>query len=238
MAAPGLRYNQVNAQVDPVESELKMRSLSKSMLARAGLALGLIGVLSALAFSVAQADGAVTLTTPPIDPVEQVQYNSGLTHKPVFHYIGTYPRYGAKYLQFTWKPYPFPATVHGSYRVSILQNFTPLDPQPTWMEFLVAHDWADNPAGPTFTMGPFLHAYGMCNQCPSKIVVSAETYQAVQTPGTDDWSILYSPILTDPTTPTTPPVEGAVARRVQESNLFVVNTGIQDRCDKSSGPDC
>jgi hypothetical protein len=208
------------------------------MRVRAGFALGLIAVISALAFGVALADSnsglGVTITTPPIAGAEKVYYNPG-TLPSTWHFIGTYPRYGAKYLEFTWKPYPFAATVHGAYRVALMQNTTPLAALPTWTPSMISDVWADNPAGPGFSMGPFLRGYGLCDACPSKIVVSAETYQAVQTPGTQDWQIVYTPILT---VPTNPPVYGAAARRVQESNTFVIQTASQTRCDQSSGPDC
>lgn len=213
-----------------------MNATNKSILLRASVALALIIVLSSLAAGVALASSTpgapIAINTSPIDPAEQVMYNPG-SQPPVFHPIGTFPRYGAKYLTFTWKRYPFAADERGSYHISIMQNVTPLAAQPTWQEFMVTHAWADNPSGPTFTMGPFLRGSGLCDACPSMVVVSAETYQSTQS-SAGDWQITYTSIIT--ATPN--PITGNTPHIVQESPLFVIQTSSQARCDAATGPDC
>lgn len=211
-----------------------MKEAFRSISKRFWLALALVATTAGIGVGVASAAAGVTILTPPVVTSQAVYFNISDTSTADWRFIGNYPVYGAKYMNFTWKRYPFAPDVHGSYKVALLQNLTPYNSLPNWTEKMVSHDWADNPAGTVFLMGPFLHGFEICDHCPSKIRVTAETFTYVQTPGTDDWQIIYAPILTA----TVNPVTGGTPSIIQDSGVFVVNTNIARRCDASSGPDC
>ena len=165
-----------------------MLAVRKSHLKRA-TAVALLLSLTALAVvGVTSAAGTgVTILTPPIK-VEEVYIEPG-------GLLGTFPIYdGNQPITFTWDPYPFAPGVNGSYRVSLWQNTTPFGPAATWVERKVAHHWASNPNGTTFTMGAFGFGEEICTTCPSKFVVQAETYRLFLDAATGRYEYEYTPV--------------------------------------------
>jgi hypothetical protein len=109
--------------------------------------------------------------------------------------LGTFPIYdGNQEITFSWNPYPFAAGINGSYRVSLWQNTTPFGATPTWVERKVAHHWASNPNGATFTMGSFGFGEEICTTCPSLFVVQAETVRLFLDAASGSYEYEYTPV--------------------------------------------
>jgi hypothetical protein len=200
-----------------------MLSFTSSIARRAGLALAASMVVAGLVAGIAQAaiPKTVNLVTPPRVDSRAIYFDANLNyHDDPWEYIGKFPVYGAKSLTFTWKPYPFPPGVSGAYRVALMQNLQPQQSRVVWTAFMAADAWADNPEGPIYAMGPFLSPYGICNRCPSRIMVTAETFAPVQDAVTGEWAYVYTPVEPGPPDPIT----GLVEPVTQVSTQFVINT--------------
>jgi hypothetical protein len=167
------------------------------------LIAAIVLILAALTVSMVAASG-VTLLTPPYGTTDLYYDANGDGAVDASEYVGTFPVYdGQQLIEFSWAPYAFPAGANGSYRVSLWQNFG-APGQPDWHEFHVSHTWADNPAGTTFSIGPFFNQENICKDCPSMIVVVPETY--VYRAG----EFLYTP------------VAGAVMASLTDSDEFLL----------------
>lgn len=156
------------------------------------------GALAGLALTVfvggaVAAGGTVTFVTP-FDGTQTLVVN-GTT-------LGDFPYYiGISRITFSWTPYwgayvPGPMNVASpghAYRVAVWQNTTPLASTPTWVPIHVSDHWTDNPNPTTFTFDSFVDIENVCHDCPSMIVVQAETVQ--YDPGsTGDSPFVYTPV--------------------------------------------
>ena len=175
-----------------------MMRFSGTVLRLIGVAAILTGVVAATATSIAAASEGVTITSQAsgsTDVYFDANHN-GVNEASEF--VGNFPIYTGSGIGFYWQPYTFPAGVNGSYYITLWQNVTPLDAQPTWVLRRAVHDFADNPAGTNYWMGPFFTTEHFCQNCPSMITVQLETYQNVGN------VIQYTPLgenLSDDSTP-------------------------------------
>lgn len=165
-----------------------MITLRKSYLKRIGAAGVIAGIVLAAAANVASATGnTVTIDTPKLGDIDVYFDANGNGIQEANEYVGKFPAYPGTGLSFHWPAYNFPAGVNGSYYVTLWQNTTPLDKNPTWVMRKAGHDFADNPAGTQYLMGPFFDYENICELCPSMLVVQLEAYQHI------DDDILYFP---------------------------------------------
>jgi hypothetical protein len=152
-----------------------MIRIRKSTLRRLGFISVVVIAIAALMVNVVLAAGA-TIQTAPIhtNAAIYIDANANGLNDPE-ELVGTFNVYdGNKTIDFSWTPYPFASDVNGSYRVSLVQNVTPLG-TPTWKEVVIGHHWASNSNGASYTMGPFDHNT-VCTTCPSHFAIQPETY--------------------------------------------------------------
>src|SRR5262245_53849452 len=125
-----------------------MFRVRKSTAKRLAIAMLAVIILASLVMSTVGAAGGVSISTSPL--TQHKLEIEGVV-------VGTFPLYnGANYIHISWDAYPFPEGVNGSYRVSVFQDHTPLEAEPTWVEIKINHHWADNPAGTEYDLGPFV----------------------------------------------------------------------------------
>lgn len=208
-----------------------MIRIRRSFLRRIGVAAIAAGVIVAGATSMVSASQGVTITSPAIG-VTDVYFdanNNGVNDPAEF--VGTFPIYTGSGIAFHWQPYTFPAGVNGSYFITLWQNTTPLAAQPTWVLRRAAHDFADNPAGTNYLMGPFFTSEHFCNYCPSMIVVELETYQNINN------TIVYTP-LTAALDDSPDPDGFATSFGFVVTDVTDSGHPDNDNNNKSSGPTC
>jgi hypothetical protein len=139
--------------------------------------ISLLMVLALLGMAACEGGEGVTVSIQ-TDPVQVVEDETLGTQ--ISAYSGDDP------LTFTWQP----VEVEGvspealSYMVALVQMNTEDENVDIFSEEgmvtrKVAHHWASNPNGLTFTMGAFGFGEAICFGCPSYIIVAPETVEAV-----------------------------------------------------------
>lgn len=196
----------------------------KSFFIRVGAAVVLAGVIIAVATSVASATGGVTITGPSLGNVDVYFDRNGNGVHEANEFVGTFPAYPGTGITFHWAPYSFPAGVNGSYYIALWQNTTPLD-KPTWVMRKSGHDFADNPAGTDYLMGPFFDYENICDYCPSIINIQLESYQY------GDGDVLYFPFSASLT-------DGSKPSGFAQSDQFVLQDIPGQEHKKNSCPLC
>jgi hypothetical protein len=112
---------------------------------------------------------------------------------------------GHQELTVTWltSPHEEIDRAHASYRVMLfqisLEDFIKLIETEDWYAIYfttvkVAHHWASNPNGRSFTFGALGAGENICYNCPTTIVIMPETYQQVYDPTTDTYEYEYTPV--------------------------------------------
>jgi len=206
-----------------------MIAVKRSYLKRFVAASAIAGVIIAAAVSVASASAGVTITSPSLGDVDVYFDANGNGQHEANEFVGTFPAYPGSGMTFRWAPYDFPAGVNGAYFVSLWQNTTPLDKQnPTWVLRKAAHDFADNPAGTDYLMGPFFDYENICEYCPSIILVQLEGFEYAH----DD--VLYFPLVANLVTEAP---QGSKPEGYATSDEFVLE-GIPGKEHKPGGPAC
>ncbi len=123
----------------------------------------------------ALASGSVTIWTAPYATRHLVIDGVSIGTFPVFHETGKLTFSWTPYWPSYWPTFPNPAHTDKSYKVAVWQNTTPLAATPTWVEKHTSHHWIDD-ANPTrFTMDSWVESENLCADCPSIIIVQAET---------------------------------------------------------------
>ena len=195
-------------------------TIRKSTLRRAALAGLIVAIVAAVAVTAAGA-ASVTIQTPPIGS-QQLTIQGTV--------VGTFPVYnGAVDLNVTYPAFTFPPGAAGSYRLSIRQNTTPLAAQPTWVELHIDHHWASDPHPTSFTFGPFLMSEGLCETCPSIVVVQPETVAPyLDSTGTTQYRY----------TPLTAAYSLAPAALTESDQVLFQGTAGLNSCGDECGPIC
>jgi hypothetical protein len=112
---------------------------------------------------------------------------------------------GHQELTVTWQPSPHEAAdpAHASYRVMLFQisldDFIKLIETEDWYAVYftaikVAHHWASNPNGRSFTFGSLGFGESVCYNCPTVVVIMPETYELVYNLATDTYEYEYTPV--------------------------------------------
>jgi len=121
-------------------------------------------------------------------------------------FAGIYPVYDwNKERTVTWQADPNEAVdaAHTAYRVSLFQvSFNDLIAAFNAGDFniniareiKVAHHWATNPNGRSFTFGAFGYGEDVCFDCPTVILVQPESYEQVLNPATGIYEYKYTPL--------------------------------------------
>jgi hypothetical protein len=187
-----------------------MKGFSGNLFPKAAAALVIVAA-ALTTTSLALASTYVTLMTPP-KGTEQLIIDGKV--------VGTFPVYnGQEKLTFSWTRYwpaywptfPNPKPADKGYKVSVWQNTTPLAATPTWVELHASHHRIDD-ANPTrFTFDTFMETENLCENCPSMIVVQAESIQNLPDEN-GDYHITYIPA-------TTPNASGVPA--IMKSDLIL-----------------
>jgi hypothetical protein len=176
---------------------------------------------------VATAAGGVNISTPPLRPGQATYQDvDGDGVNDPEELIGSFTVYdGNKTIDFNWAAYAFSSGVNGSYRVSLVQNITPLGTA-TWKEIVIGHHWASNYNGAAYTMGPF--PAGTCTYCPSHFLVQPETYVQLYDPTTQTYEYEYTAI---------PAALGGQAVSLEQSDDFVLEIFIVAPPERGSDGD-
>jgi hypothetical protein len=189
-----------------------MIRIRKSLLRRIGFITLLVIAIAALMVNVVLA-ATVAIQTAPIHTNAAIYIDAdadGINDPEEL--VGMFDVYdGNRTIDFSWTPYAFASGVNGSYRVSLIQNMTPLG-TPTWKEVVIGHHWASNYNGASYTMGPFDHNI-VCTTCPGHFVVQPETYAQFFDPVTQTYEYEYTPIAAS---------LGGVAATLEQSDDFVL----------------
>jgi hypothetical protein len=189
-----------------------MLRVRKSTLRWLGIITLVMLVAAAVMARVATAAGGVNITTPPLRTGQATYFDvdrDGINDPEEL--IGTFTVYdGNKTIDFNWAAYAFSSGVNGSYRVSLVQNITPLGTA-TWKEIVIGHHWASNYNGASYTMGPF--PAGTCTYCPGHFLVQPETYVQLYDPTTQTYEYEYTAI---------PAALGGAAVSLEQSDDFVL----------------
>lgn len=170
-----------------------MMLIQKSFLRKMAAVSLLIVLATVIAASAASAAGTVTIVTPPahVSPI-YVERDNVAGSSPS-ELLGTFPVYdGNKEITFSWTPFTFAAGTNGAYRVSLWQNTTPFAAVPTWTQIKVAHHWASNPNGESFTMGSFGFGETVCTTCPTMFTAEPETYVQVYNEAKKSYEYQYT----------------------------------------------
>lgn len=198
-------------------------------------AVGIIGILAILvvAVGIVMAAGGASIATTPLRVQESVYRDLDFdgVHDPE-ELIGVFDVYdGNQPIDFSWTAYPFSSGVNGSYRVSLIQNTTPLEDNATWSEVVIGHHWASNSNGTNYVMGPFDHNT-VCTDCPSHFLIVPETYVQVYNAAADRYDYEYTPVAAA--------LGGAVASNLEESDDFIIEifyVAPEETC-KGGSPNC